>query len=224
MSATIANRLKKVMAQQHISSMELAKRAGLKPSFVYDILNGKSANPSSVKLVKIAETLGIDLYYLLGKEESHTTLGAFQAPSDSEFVAISTFIQDVLSKDFSKNEKPFLEKQANPYFFRKSWIRDRIQSSPEHLKMLFVRSDDMEPTLNQGDIVLVDTSKKNPTPAGLFAIYDGIGITIKRLEFISQTVPPCVHVISDNTKYSHYERPVNDMLIIGRVVWFSREL
>ncbi len=218
MSKTIAHRLKEVMSKQRISSMELAKRAGLKPSFVYDILNGKSENPSSVKLVKIAETLGIDLYYLLGKEESHTNLLSQSVPPESEFVAIAPFAHTLSGRE------PSADKHASPYFFRKSWIRDRIQSSPEHLKILFVRGDDMEPTLHHNDVVLIDTSKKNPTPPGLFALYDGIGITIKRIEYIPQTVPPAAQVISDNPKYSRYERPVKDLLILGRVVWFSREM
>lgn len=82
----------------------------------------------------------------------------------------------------------------------------------------------MEPSLCAGDMILIDITKKSPTPPGIFVLFDGFGLVTKRLEFISNTNPPAIRIISDNAQYSAYERTIDELHIIGRVVWFAREL
>ena len=53
--------LKREMKKQGIKVPELARAAGVKTSFLYDVLSGKSANPSTITLAKVARHLGVDL-------------------------------------------------------------------------------------------------------------------------------------------------------------------
>ena len=80
--------------------------------------------------------------------------------------------------------------------------------------------DSMAPTISSGDKVIIDTSEKGrfPSPDGIFAIWDGLGIAIKRIELIPNSNPPTLKIISDNPKHSSYERKVDDCRIIGRIV------
>jgi phage repressor protein C with HTH and peptisase S24 domain len=113
---------------------------------------------------------------------------------------------------------------GRPYHFQKSWIKQGLKTDPSNLRIMHVEGDSMTPTLNSGDVVLVDTSRRSPTPPGIFVLYDGMGLVAKRLEHIPNSDPPQVRIVSDNTHYSPYERLIDEMNIVGRIRWFAREM
>jgi phage repressor protein C with HTH and peptisase S24 domain len=113
---------------------------------------------------------------------------------------------------------------GRPYHFQKSWIKQGLKTDPSNLRIMHVEGDSMAPTLNSGDVVLVDTSRRMPTPPGIFVLHDGMGLVAKRLEHIPNSDPPQVRIVSDNLHYSPYERLVDEMNIIGRIRWFAREM
>jgi hypothetical protein len=45
--------------------------------------------------------------------------------------------------------------------------------------------------------VLVDLGRRSPTPPGIFVLHDGMGLVAKRLEYIPNSDPPRVRIISD---------------------------
>lgn len=212
----IGQRLKAEMVKRGITSIDLARRADVKTSFIYDIISGKSANPSTVKLARVAEVLGINLSSLAGSGSDVAT--SIQTASD-EYATIPRVVVDISTGD---GKILSVEHEAEFYYFRKSWIKDRLGASTEDLRMLYVRGDSMEPTLCHNDIVLIDSSKKTPSPPGIFILFDGYGLVAKRLEYASDSKN--MRVISDNPQYSTYERSALETFIIGRVVWFAREL
>ena len=116
------------------------------------------------------------------------------------------------------------EQEGESYYFRKSWIKDHLNAGPNDMRMLTVRGDSMEPTLYHNDLVLVDTARKTPSPPGIFVLFDGFGLVAKRLEYSAQQKRLRIRIISDNPQYSTYERSIEEASIIGRVVWFAREM
>ncbi len=82
----------------------------------------------------------------------------------------------------------------------------------------------MHPTLQDGDTVLVDLSRRSPVPPGIFVLHDGIGLVAKRLEHIPNSDPPAMRVISDNPIYGPYERTADEIHIVGRIRWFAGDL
>lgn len=218
MQSTIVQNLKKHLEKQHLTVSELAKRSDVRPSFIYDILHGKSANPSTARLAKVAETLGVSLNELLGLEEKR-----FGPPrmTNENYVMISSIL---VAASAGGGAFELEEREGEPYYFRRSWVRDRLQARPEDLRMIFIEGDSMEPTLCQSDMILVDITKRNPSPPGIFVLFDGIGLVAKRVEYISGSTPPLLRIISDNSQYKPYERELDETEIIGRVVWFAREI
>lgn len=113
---------------------------------------------------------------------------------------------------------------------RKSWLFDRrslaqITSGPHHrLRMLNVRGDSMQPVLDDGDVILVNTDDLLPSPPGIFVLFDGMGVMAKRVEMIPSSEPVHIRISSANTHYSSYQRKLEDITILGRVIWFGRKL
>lgn len=213
----IGQRLRLEMKQQGVSSADLAKRAGVKTSFLYDIISGKSANPSTVKLARVADILGVSLTYLVGGAEHPKTAAA----SDSDYAVIPRLTVDISPGGGVTLAQHYEEGR---YHFRRSWIRDRLSASSDGLVLIYVCGDSMEPTLFHNDTVMVDTTRKTPTPPGIFVLFDGFGLVVKRLEHVAAAGVKAFRIISDNPQYSSYERLPDETFIIGRVVWFAREI
>lgn len=211
------------MKKKGVSSAELARRAGLKTSFLYDVISGKSANPSTVKLARVADSLGVSLAYLAGSSVLPTEEASAPRPLEESknYVTVQRLMVDVASGSSTLLTRFHNEER---YYFRRDWIENALGVSPTDLCMLYVRGDSMEPTLCHNDIILVDTTKKLPSPPGVFVLFDGFGLVPKRLEYASSHSQKSVRIISDNPQYSTYEHPVEKTTIIGRVVWFSREI
>lgn len=210
----IGLRLKNEMKKRGVTSARLATEADVKTSFIYDVISGKSTNPSTVKLARVADSLGISLKSLVETGEPSSA-----PPSHSaDYLAIPR-----LTVDTSRPETTIVTLPAEqPFLFSKTWVSQHLKIDPGHLRLLQIAGDSMEPVLCHGDQVLIDTSSTHPTPPGIFIIYDGYGLTPKRLELLTHTDTPRIRALSENPHYSIYEKSVLDMRIIGRVVWFAR--
>lgn len=99
-----------------------------------------------------------------------------------------------------------------------------LRIAPGKARIIEVQGDSMEPTLRTGDRVMINTADKRPSPPGIFAVWDGFGVVVKRIEPIPNSDPPTLRIISDNGYHSAYERTVEEVSIIGRVIWFSRKI
>ncbi|MEL0304363.1 MAG: S24 family peptidase [Rhodobiaceae bacterium] len=101
----------------------------------------------------------------------------------------------------------------------------RITAAPAGgLKLLSVSGDSMSPTLEDGDLVIVDTGRRMPSPPGIFILDDGVGLVAKRVDAIPNTTPPQLRLSSDNPAYSNYQRRIDEVHIVGRIVWFARNI
>jgi len=225
--ANIANiklikRLQDQMQKMQINARELAEKAHVGRSFVYDILSGKSLNPTTKKLSAVADVLGVDVPFLLGQKLGAAKPANVLRENHAAFEDIVSVASVKVEAAMGGGSIVSEENPDKPYFFRASWLRDRLNVSSNDLRIITVRGDSMQPTLFDGDIVLVNVTQKQPTPPGVFVLFDGVGLVVKRLEFVPDM--GVVRIISDNPQYSQYKRSPNEINIIGRVVWFAREL
>jgi phage repressor protein C with HTH and peptisase S24 domain len=220
-SSTLVNRLRQQLNTQRLSVTALASKAKVPAYFLYDILHEKSANPSPARLAQVAEALGVTLDYLLGKGSASRAKirEAVSSPGLDDFFSIPA-----ITVTLTKRGKPTLSEDnaRDPYFFRRSWLTDRLHAQPDDLKLVYVQGDSMEPSLSHNDMVLADTSKVQPSPPGLFVIFDGVGLVVKRLEMAGASGN--VRITSDNPQYPPYEHTLEEVQIIGRVVWYAREM
>ena len=73
-------------------------------------------------------------------------------------------------------------------------------------------------------IAVINRSQTQPSPPGIFILDDGVGFVAKRIKIISSTTPQMLCILSENSAYSSYQRRIDEVHIIGRVVWFARRL
>lgn len=108
--------------------------------------------------------------------------------------------------------------------FPRRLIRDQLGARAEDLRYFEVEGPSMEPMLESGDQVLVNITKRNPSQPGIFCLFDGFGTVCKLVERIRNTDPPMVRIISANSLFKPEEIAEADAHIMGRVVWFARQL
>ena len=85
-----------------------------------------------------------------------------------------------------------------------------------------IRGDSMEPTLRAGDVVIVDPRDLAPSPEGLFAVWDGLAAIVRRVQVLNGAGPPRLRLTPDNGRYTAFETPMEDAVVLGRVVWLTR--
>ena len=100
-----------------------------------------------------------------------------------------------------------------------TYVRQELKVSPDAAEIIEILGDSMAPTLESGDRVLVDRNHRLPTPPGVYALFDGYGVVVKRIEIVHGADPSTIRVISDNPHHSTYEITLDEAQIIGRVVW-----
>jgi SOS-response transcriptional repressor LexA len=110
------------------------------------------------------------------------------------------------------------------YAFRRDFLTRLSTAGPESLKLMGVAGDSMEPTLRDGDVVLVDESVTEPVYGRIHVVGIDDGIVLKRLD----KRPGGLVLLSDNRDlYPPIEIDESDaehVRLIGRVVWMAREL
>ena len=219
MSDTLVDRLRARMKELGLKPGAVADQAGVGHSFVHDILLGRSLNPTTEKLGRVAAVLKISVEHLLNGTLPASDPEA-QLP-DKSFTSVP-----FVNITASMGGGAIIEDESNvgTWLFPDDWLREEFVGSPATLRLIRVGGDSMEPTLRNGDIVMLDVSKTSPAHGGIFVLDDGMGLVAKRLDRVLGTAPPLVRIISDNPQYPGYERRLDEVRIIGKVVWFARRI
>jgi SOS-response transcriptional repressor LexA len=115
-----------------------------------------------------------------------------------------------------------IEALAGKVDFDEAWLR-KMGLDPERLSLIRVEGDSMQPTLNDGDDIMVDTAAADRTPKK--------GIHVLRLDgtlMVKRLLPAKggkLSIISDNPAYAPMEDvDAKQVTVIGRVVWVGRKL
>lgn len=214
-NSMLVKRLKNEMKRVGVNPRELSIRANVGKSFVYDILSGKSNNPTTSKLAAIADALGVSVPYLVSGSSNDNEIMNI---GGNNFSAISTIITTRSDKD----HELFIEASDQVHFFNRMWIHDQLKTTPDKLRVAFAKGDSMQPSLFDGDMILVNVDDTVPNPGGLFVLFDNTGFSFKRLEYTRRGNKLMVIVKADNAKYTEYECLPEEIQIVGRIVWFSR--
>ncbi|SEK32883.1 Phage repressor protein C, contains Cro/C1-type HTH and peptisase s24 domains [Roseovarius azorensis] len=103
--------------------------------------------------------------------------------------------------------------------FRRDWLRER-GISPAQACLLRVSGDSMCPTLNDGDLVMIDERRTTIRNRHVYALIDTDGAArVKRLDLVDNEM---IILTSDNPDYPTETRrgpDMNHIRILGEIVW-----
>lgn len=86
------------------------------------------------------------------------------------------------------------------------------------IRIIQVVGDSMAPELYPGDRIMVNLADRTPSPPGLFVVWDGLGLVVKRCQSIPNSDPPRIKLSSANKEYDSYELLLEECHINGRVI------
>jgi len=156
----------------------------------------------------LAEFLGVVESELGGREEnSHDSAGMKRG----EWVEVPRLPLDASAGPgaWAADERPF-----DTFRFSSRWLREQ-GFDPGLLSAIAVAGDSMEPLLRDGDEILVDLTPR-PLRDGVYVVRLGEVLQVKRL----QAGPPGrITLISANPAYPPMEVALEEVDVIGRVVW-----
>lgn len=97
-------------------------------------------------------------------------------------------------------------------------LRAQTSSPMSALRIIQALGTSNEPDIPSGTRLVVDTSDRTPSPPGYFCLWDGIGLVVKRVEYLLNSNPPTLRLSSANPAFSTYERALDEVDIKGRVM------
>ena len=112
------------------------------------------------------------------------------------------------------SEAPF-----DSFRFSRTWLREQGLANAE-LHAIRVQGDSMEPLLHDGDEILVDRAQRTLRD-GIHVVRLGDALLVKRL---SAAGPGRAALLSQNYAYPPVEVALDELEIVGRVVWKSGRL
>lgn len=169
------------------------------------------------------QTVGIDPTWLVtGREtakiDDEPQTGVSVGSLADEFTLVPRLAVEASAGNGAVNDN---EEVAEMLAFRRNWLY-RMGISVVYARVILVRGDSMQPTLNNGDVVLVDTIVERIEDAGIYAIRVDDRLLVKR---VLPRADGSLLLISENPIYPPEEiaaSAVDDLDVIGRVKWIGR--
>lgn len=240
---TLAERLKYRRAQLRLSQSAVAKAVAKKrgrafSQQAYGALESGTAQ-SSAEIAATAEVLQVALEWLRDGKGDPPTGHHIPPVSAVDGDIGRTSADAILEIDVRAGagggcvpvESYVTDGDGNAYAaegVRDEWrlpatiMRELLHAAPQHIRAFEVIGDSMvspdsrQFSLYPGDRVFVDTRDTRAHPEGVFVLWDGFGVVVKRLQLVRGADPARVKIISANPQYEAYEATVEEIRIIGR--------
>ena len=156
MTHPLALRFRDLVAQlTQGNQSEFGRLTGKSASYISRICKGSSL-PSLKYLLQLSHDYEIDFNWLVKGE------GSWEAPSSSSRKSEEFVFAPLYEAQASAGFGTIVQNESiqEHLAFKKSWLFSKLRVASEELALVTVSGDSMIPTLNHGDLLLVDMSKK----------------------------------------------------------------
>lgn len=207
-----------------LGPVEAATAIGIERTFIRDIVEGKKASVRPDGAQKLEKALDAPKDWFLF-EEFEWTPGARKlkkavkalphSSQDDGTVRIPEYDVRVAAGGGALIEGSDIRAT---WGFSSDYVTRELRANAQALNMVEVIGDSMEPKLSPGDRIIVNQNDVNPTPPGVFALWDGYGLVVKNVQRVHRSEPEKLLLISENAIYPSYEVFIDEIKIIGRVI------
>ncbi|MBG6243508.1 MAG: helix-turn-helix transcriptional regulator [Candidatus Symbiopectobacterium sp. Dall1.0] len=214
-----ANKIRQLLTRKGWTQSDLANLVGVSPQAVQYWTSGKTS-PKGARLRKLAEVSGLPEYWFFSENseplEPLTPVSATAPKEDDGSVTLEMLDacfscgDGYVNVDFVDVVRS-IELESE---FAKTIIGVR---NFQNIKIANAKGDSMHPTIDAGDLMLLDISINYFDGDGLYAFCFGNECYVKRLQCIKQSIV----VISDNRSYREWSiepSEVDQLFIIAKVV------
>jgi len=214
----IGSKIRQVREEKGLSRKAFGELVGISEPKVQAIEIGKQRVDHET-LALVTRSLGIDANWLLSENDenqgkvSHTPTPPPNDPS-GEFVAIPRFDVEASAGFGSLVEA---EVGSGYYAYNRAFL-ERRGLNEDHLSVISVSGDSMEPELSDRDLILIATDQKEPRNGFMFAVYYDGQLFVKRVQRLPGNR---LHLISANERYPPIIvdlETTSDVRLVGRVV------
>lgn len=109
--------------------------------------------------------------------------------------------------------------------FNLNFIRSVTKAKTEDLLIVTGHGESMEPTLLRSDFLMIDTASKSPSISDqIWAFHYAGGGMIKRLRRVRDEGRDRFMIISDNPAVPEQMADIEDVHVIGKLVWVGRRM
>lgn len=217
-----------------------AEKLGVSLVSIQNYENG-TREPSATFVVNFAKMAGVSLEWLLLGEGQMLKQAASEVASGSGSDSGHCVCMDTLGNPVDLDEFVFIprynlkaaaghgattegEKPMFSMAFRRYWVENYLRATPTDLSVISVKGDSMEGVLNDRDVILLNTSDTQAS-SGLYVLRVDGDLVVKRVQRLPGGI---LRVISANEAYATFDVDLNnspaDFGVIGRVVWFGRQI
>lgn len=230
---TLADRLTTAMANANLNQAELARRCGVKPPSVNGWLSGKAKFLRGENLLSAALALNVNQQWLAtGDGPMLSAIGDQQTANDAVTVTSlaptpqpgqPAIYIPLLANSGSMGPGADMEHDdviVGSLPISPDWLEKRIRpTSFQALRFIHAYGDSMSPTFEDGDVLLVDTGRRDPSGAdGVYVLGTSKRLFIKR---VTEKFNGGHDVTSDNKTVKLVQELNGDheISVLGRIVW-----
>lgn len=213
--------IKAQLKKKGLTASEASERAVGNPYLISNMGRDRYGMPSTENLLALCGVLDLEFYVGPPRDSCATPP---PVPAGDKFAEIPLHEAWLAAGSGAANGS---EEIVEHLAFRRDWLR-RIGVSPANARLVRVIGDSMEPTIQAGDMVLIDSSKTAPParmrapndrrPPPVYALLDDGQARVKRIEMAG---PQDVLLISDNKLHPTEKKSLRDITLIGRVAWWG---
>lgn len=225
---TLRRNIQDGMERLELTAKSLSVQSGLNATAVRDIMEERIKNPTYRTLSALARTLKCTVAELTGERPPQKSLPPVSPPDSDDIQYRGEEYTAVAVYDAHASAGPGALNSDHPeplgyYMFRAEWLRTLSRSATVALAILMVAGDSMEPTLQNGDHIMIDTGVRHLGRDGLYVIAAENEVQVKRLS--RDPRDRSVTIRSDNPKAESWTGvPEDQVHVLGRVLWLSRRV
>lgn len=207
---TFAERLKEAMRAAGLTQASLAKLVGMSQSSIWKLTSGNASG--SRRTVELAKALNVRPEWLASGEMPVSDLSSELLPLKVvNPVNTGVYRVDLLDIQASAGPGTFLSSEfietIRAIEFTEEHARSMFGNRPASaIRVITVRGDSMEGTIDPGDFIFVDTTVNYFEGDGIYVFVFGKTIHIKRLQMQKNSLV----VLSDNKLYSSWQIDATD--------------
>ncbi|CAE7405648.1 CI [Symbiodinium microadriaticum] len=179
--------------------VEFAEKSGVQRSYLSAVESGKKALSLNAAL-SISKSFKVSLDWLFGLVAQVDQLDAELGGGAREDYVLIPRLDIEVAAGAGAHADPNEGENGDAigaYAFSRAWLRRR-DLSPQHLSVLAVRGDSMEPKLADGDLVLVDDRQTAPTDGWTYVFDYDQHLYVKALQMAPDNK---INLISANPDY-----------------------